>query len=110
MPPVTPRRMRLPCMGNSPRPEAIIAPRLPERANERANSGQLRYFGRFLPLPPRGGGSLDWRPTVVRTEGNEHPALARRGAAEGEAARARRARALGGGARCAAAWLREPGA
>src|SRR5207237_271789 len=89
---------------------AIIAPGLPERAHQRLNSGQLRRFGRFLPLPPGGGGSLDWRPTVVRTEGNEHPALARRGAAEGEAARARRARALGCRARRAAAWLRNPGA
>ncbi len=40
--------------------------------------GQLCHFGRFLPLPPRGCGSLDCLPTVVRTEGNEHPALARR--------------------------------
>src|SRR6202165_2910652 len=109
MPPVTPRRMRLPCMGNS-----VRLPQFSHCASRYAQTrariwAELRLIVRFLPLPPRGGGSLDWRPTVVRTEGNEHPALARRGAAAGEAARARRTRALGCRARGAASWLGDPG-
>src|ERR1700730_461336 len=58
--------------------------RLEKFAFTPVHSGESRHFGRFLPLPPRGEGSLDWWPTVVRTEGNEHPALARRGAAAGD--------------------------
>jgi len=93
-------------MGNSVRLGAIIAPRLPERANRGVNMCQLRHFGRFLPLPPRGG-VLRLAPTVVRTEGNEHPALP--GAERpGEAARAG-AHALSDAELVALLLLREPG-
>src|SRR6516162_1826238 len=107
MPPVTPRRMCLPCMG-----VRLRSRRLSHRASRRykpwRGSGISRQSERFLPLARRRPPCLDSPPHTLRTERHEHPPLARRRAAAGEAARARRARALGRGAARAPPRLGHP--
>src|SRR5438105_3154589 len=118
MPPVTPRRMRLPCMESRPAlgtdyrtaPAGARKPPLRKLTSRVRKRRKLRDFGGFLPLPALTSGSLDWPPDLVRTESNEHPALASPRAAPREAARARRSRALGCGAAGAAPRLGHTGA
>src|SRR5205823_161680 len=118
MPPVTPRRMRLPCMESRPAlgtdyrtaPAGARKPSLRKLTSRVRKRRKLRDFGGFLPLPALTSGSLDWPPDLVRTESNEHPALASPRAAPREAARARRSRALGCGAAGAAPRLGHTGA